>query len=464
MRKIIFLLTLILTSLLVIGNENLPKKISKISLTPGNYSLIVKKINSDEVWQKNSDQSFNFASVNKILTSIIAFDLLGPEFQFKTKFFTNGEIKEGVLEGDLIIKGEGNPVFSYNDLEQVLRFLQLKGITSIDGDVLLDYSYFDDQQFKLIDQDAYRAYNVFPSPLIIEAGAIGLDFFLTEKELLIQHNPAIKNIKLINNIKVTAESCRDWKSKLTYGASFENNLLNINLSGSFSEKCQNKSIYLNLINQSEYFALIFQEVWSSLGGNISGVIQKKTKESDLDQLDLIYEHYSEPLNQLVFEMNKYSLNLFSRNLALIAMREGSQLSPNEFNTNLFYSQWLQEKNINGESFYLENGAGLSRESYATTQFFLDVLDYIHKSKYSSEIKSSMPIVGIDGTLKTIFKGELFSGSSHIKTGSLKDVYAFAGFLISEKNEEYIIILVTNKEKYESSVAFFKDMLKYFYKN
>jgi D-alanyl-D-alanine carboxypeptidase/D-alanyl-D-alanine-endopeptidase (penicillin-binding protein 4) len=126
MREIIFLLTLILTSLLVIGNENLPKQISKISLTPGNYSLIVKKINSDEVWQKNSDQSFNFASVNKILTSIIAFDLLGPEFQFKTKFFTNGEIKEGVLEGDLIIKGEVIRFFSYNDLEAGFKISSIK--------------------------------------------------------------------------------------------------------------------------------------------------------------------------------------------------------------------------------------------------------------------------------------------------------------------------------------------------
>jgi D-alanyl-D-alanine carboxypeptidase len=115
----------------------------------------------------------------------------------------------------------------------------------------------------------------------LRQGAIGLDFFLTEKELLIQHNPAIKNIKLINNIKVTAESCRDWKSKLTYGASFENNLLNINLSGSFSEKCQNKSIYLNLINQSEYFALIFQEVWSSLGGNIKRGYPKKKRKNQI---------------------------------------------------------------------------------------------------------------------------------------------------------------------------------------
>ena len=112
----------------------------------------------------------------------------------------------------------------------------------------------------------------------------------------------------------------------------------------------------------------------------SGVI---TLSSDIDEIPVEVNTNSiqDGSNQLVFEMNKYSLNLFSRNLALIAMREGSQLSPNEFNTNLFYSQWLQEKNINAESFYLENGAGLSRESYATTQFFLDVLDYIHKSKY-----------------------------------------------------------------------------------
>ena len=130
----------------------------------------------------------------------------------------------------------------------------------------------------------------------------------------------------------------------------------------------------------------------------------------------------------------------------------------------FLKAGLKKKEINFNEFFIENGAGLSRSSYANTLLFQEVLTFIVESNWKSEIISSLPIAGIDGTLKSMFKEKSFSNATHLKTGRLKNVFALSGFMKSSKGEEYIVTFVLNGPQYQSFLKFIEQSLDYLYQH
>ena len=149
----------------------------KNKINPQDFAYSIKNISTGESWSKDADKSFNFASVNKLITATIALDELGPDFKFRTLFFSSEQIKENTLPGDLIIKGEGDPTLSIENLKDIFYRLKARGINQITGNIFLDDSYFKFQPNpEYIDDLSYRAYNVQPKSLLIEAGAIEIQF------------------------------------------------------------------------------------------------------------------------------------------------------------------------------------------------------------------------------------------------------------------------------------------------
>src|SRR6056300_407106 len=383
----------------------------KNKINPQDFAYSIKNISTGESWSKNADKSFNFASVNKLITATIALDELGPDFKFRTSFFSSNQIRDNKLLGDLIIKGEGDPT------------------------------------------------------LLIEAGAIEIQFLNQDDNVYLFSKPSIKEIEVINNLKITNKVCEDWKSKIHPDLTFTDELIQVILNGSFSKSCKNKSLYLNALNQDEYFKVAIKNILNQADIEFNGEIQKKSfADDELNSFVLLHEHFSDPLNQLMYQMNKFSLNLFSRNLALAAMKQKTEFEADEFNTDIFFKSWFEKQEINFNEFFIENGAGLSRSSYANTLLFQEVLTFIVESDWKSEIISTLPIAGIDGTLKSMFKEKSFSNATHLKTGRLKNVFALSGFMKSSKGEEYIVTFVLNGPQYESFLKFIEQSLEYLYQH
>lgn len=434
-------------------------------INPQDFAYSIKNISTGESWNKNAEKSFNFASVNKIITSTISLDELGPDFKFKTLFFSNKQLKENRVEGDLIIKGKGDPTLSVENLKDFFHNLKVRGINQIRGNIFLDDSDFKFQANpEYIDELSHRAYNVQPKSLLIEAGAIEIKFLNQGDNMKLTYKPLIEGIEVINNLKITNRTCVDWKSKIKPDVIFMDKSIKIILNGSFSKNCRNKSLFLNALRQDEYLKVAISSILDETEIEFDGEIHKQSfTDNELNKFVLLYEHFSDPLNQLMYQMNKYSLNLFSRNLALIMMKENSEFDADEFNTNIFFQNWLEKKEIIANEFFIENGAGLSRKSYANTLLFQEVLAYIETSDWKSEIISSMPIAGIDGTLKSMFKNKSFSNATHLKTGRLKNVFALSGFMKSKKGEDYLVTFVLNGPQYQSFIKFIEQSLDYLYK-
>src|SRR5210317_90549 len=350
----------------------------KSKINPQDFAYSIKNISTDESWSKDANKLFNFASVNKIITATIALDELGPDFKFRTLFFSTKQIKDNKIIEDVIIRGEGDPTLSVENLKDIFNRLTAKGIDQITGNIFLDDSYFKNQlNPKYIDDLSYRAYNIQPKSLLIEAGAIEIQFLNQDDNVYLFSTPSIKEIKVINNLKITNKVCEDWKSKIHPDVTFSDKLIQIILNGSFSKSCKNKSLYLNALNQDEYFKVAINNILNEADIEFNGEIQKQSfADDELNSFMLLHEHFSDPLNQLMYQMNKYSLNLFSRNLALVAMKYKTEFDADEFNTDIFFKSWFEKKGINANEFFIENGAGLSRDSYANSLLFQEVLAFI----------------------------------------------------------------------------------------
>lgn len=438
----------------------------KNKINPQDFAYSIKNISTGESWSKDADKSFNFASVNKLITATIALDELGPDFKFRTLFYLSKQIKENTLAGDLIIKGEGDPTLSIENLKDIFYRLKARGINQITGNIFLDDSYFKFQPDpEYIDDLSYRAYNVQPKSLLIEAGAIEIQFLNQDNNVHLYNKPFIEGIEVVNNLKITKESCEDWKSKIHPEVIFTDESMQISLNGSFSKNCKNKSLYLNALDQDEYMKVAISNILNEAEIGFDGEIQKQGfTDEELKGFVLLDEHFSDPLNQLMYQMNKYSLNLFSRNLALTAMKQKTEFDADEFNVDIYFKSWFEKKGINTNEFFIENGAGLSRRSHANTFLFQEVLAFIEESDWKSEIISSLPIAGNDGTLKSMFKEKSFSNATHLKTGRLKNVFALSGFMKSSKGEEYIVTFVLNGPQYQSFLKFIEQSLDYLYQH
>jgi D-alanyl-D-alanine carboxypeptidase/D-alanyl-D-alanine-endopeptidase (penicillin-binding protein 4) len=424
--------------------EDLEKKINYLGLNRDNLGLYVKNLITDDEYKINPNKKFNFASVNKIITSLIAIDELGPSFQFETNFLYTGSIENNVLYGDLIIKGSGDASFSIEDLRYSLNQVYQSGIHEIRGDIIFDQSFFEQSQNEIIDQEKFRAYNADPVALSIQANVVDFSFLKKQSDLKIINYPPAKDIEVRNNLKLTNNNCSEWKSDLGFKDFQEAAKLVLYFDGSYSLRCPNNDAQLLIQNRSLYFYLMFKDIWNAFGGFHLGGYREDFNPTVADA-NPIYTYKSQALSKLLVDLNKNSLNLMARNFGLRILSKKNSNPSNEASINNYFKKYLLNLGVNSEDLFLENSAGLSRTSYGTVELFEKVLEHINQSNYRYEIFSSMPILGIDGTMKKFGQTASYKGQGHFKTGSLKDVYALAGILKNKKGENCLIVFVVNDQ-------------------
>jgi D-alanyl-D-alanine carboxypeptidase/D-alanyl-D-alanine-endopeptidase (penicillin-binding protein 4) len=157
----------------------------------------------------------------------------------------------------------------------------------------------------------------------------------------------------------------------------------------------------------------------------------------------LYRHNSRPLSEIIRDVNKYSLNLMARNAMLTILAEDSDLLVLESSVNKYVNTWFEKNDLPHNSLFLQNGAGLSRNSVLTSEQLLLLMEKIYHDPLMPEMLSSFPISGVDGTLKRRMNYSTFRKSAHFKTGSMKNVNAIAGFLLDKNKEMKIFIFIMN---------------------
>ena len=425
----------------------LPKETRAIlnlrDLPPESLSAYVVNIDNNEVilsW--NSSAPKNPASVMKILTTAVALDKLGPAYQWHTDFYFSGTLENEVLDGDLIIKGFGDPYLTSEKIWGMLRNLRKRGIRNITGDLLLDDSYFSHPNYVpgAFDNEPLRTYNVGPNALMFNFKAIQFDVEadIRNNTVNIIQDPKLENLSVINKLIPIEGDCEGFQRGLRMVPNKAFNQLTF--MGTFPDTCEDFSLYRSMLSHNEYTYALFKNIWHQVGGELSG----NWRNIEFEPLDApFFSHDSETLSHVIGNINKHSNNVMTRNLLLTLAAERYPLPATQKKGRMVINEWLKDKSLSRVGFDYDNGAGLSRHSRLTTEQVVEVLLDTYKSPFMPEFMASLSLSGLDGTMLERFVDDKLTGKLHVKTGMIDHVSSMAGYLYSKNGKRYAFAIIQN---------------------
>lgn len=390
----------------------------------------------------NAAAPFNPASVMKLITTDAALELLGPTFNWKTQAYVDGAVSGGVLNGDLIIKGSGDPKLVMENFWMFLRQIRAKGVKEIRGNVVLDRSVFEDNLYDpaQFDGDPQKPYNVGPDALLLNYKTIALRFLSDENsgQISVTMEPPLSGYTLTPPRASKEAICGDWQSKLQVDVGVTATAFN----GSYPAACGEKVWYIHpyRMNSTQYFGGVLRQMWSDLGGTISGKI---VPGAVAPAARLFAEWQSPAVPEVIRDINKYSNNVMARQLLLTIGAQVWQAPGSTLSGARAIRSWLSGKGIGADELVIENGAGLSRNERVAPNTLGQVLVAAFHSPVMPEYIASMPLVGYDGTMRKRLRGESVAGQAHIKTGSLNDVRSVAGFVQAASGKMYVVVCLIN---------------------
>ena len=389
----------------------------------------------------NPDRAMNPASVIKLVTTYSALELLGPSFVWKTGFFANGTLRSDVLDGDLIIKGSGDPKFSQEQLWLALKAVRARGVREIRGNILLDRSGFDANGYDAakFDGDPLRAYNAGPDALLINFKALALTFAPDDSAAGVTVSAEPRGLPVRSGVKLTNGACAEFRAAPVKA---KIDTAGIHLSGSYSASCGVKTWWLHPfeLSHQQYAAAVIRQLWTDTGGALNGDVRDGTVSAGAR---LLYEAESQSLAEITRDINKFSNNVMARQLFLTLSAETLKLAGSAERSSRAVKTWLAEKKIGGEELVMENGSGLSRIERLSAGAMGRMLVAAFKSPVMPELMSSMPLVAYDGTMRRRLKTRDIAGQAHIKTGSLNDVRSIGGYVLAASGRRYAVVFMVN---------------------
>lgn len=388
----------------------------------------------------NADLPLNPASTMKLLTTNAALELLGPTFTWKTTAYASGAQVGDVLQGDLIIKGSGDPKLVLENFWLFLRQIRAKGIRQIDGNLLLDRSAFEDNVVdpNKFDGDPSKPYNVGPDALLLNYKSIHLRFAANEVGgVNVNLDPPLAGYAVLAP-KLRKGECEDWQTALRANINGDN----ASFTGGFSSACGEKDWYVHpyKMSHTQYFAAVFRQLWQELGGVFKGDVKNGTAPANATFLT---EWESISLPEVIRDINKFSNNVMARQLLLTLGVDGLKTPTNPERGAQAVKNWLAAKGIAAPDLVIENGSGLSRNERVSAATMGRMLVAAFRSPIMPEFISSMPLVGYDGTMRKRLKSHGVAGNAHIKSGSLNDVRSVAGYVLAASGKRYALVSIIN---------------------
>jgi serine-type D-Ala-D-Ala carboxypeptidase/endopeptidase (penicillin-binding protein 4) len=390
----------------------------------------------------NDGKSLNPASVMKLVTTNAALDLLTPAYRWKTEVYRDGGVDKNSLNGDLIIKGYGDPSFKAQEFWRLLMSLRQLGIKNITGDLLIDKSYFAKQVGgrKTFDEETWRAYNAEPSAFLVNGRNTSFKFIATDNSVNVTQEFEIPEVQIVNNMKLSQGACGEWRSRFGYTVKPKEVGAVVTFSGTFSPACEERYLELSVFDDEKYAFYTFKKLWKELGGSFNGKL--KIVDSPANAVKIL-EQQSEPLGYVIRDINKWSNNLMARQLLLTLAAEKHSLPATEAKGASVVRNWLLNENIDAKELVVENGSGLSRVERISVQHLGQMLVSTYNSSVMSELMASLPILSLDGTMKKRLDTSPAAARGHFKTGSLDGVSAIAGYMLDAKNKRHVMVMMVN---------------------
>lgn len=456
------LLIIALVAALPAAHAALPEPVAAQLATSGipadSLSVLVLRGNTI-VMEQHPQRPMQPASTMKVVTTLAGLEKLGPVFRGRTEFRTSAPLVGNTLKGDLVLRGGADADLSTEALQRMMQTLRFSGIRHIEGRLLLDRTLFTPNRFDLgvppFDEAPEAYYNVIPDALLVNKNMIELDMRADASRLRVNSLPALHRVKVTHAMELVDAECAKWEDGWKPPV-LKNNGRNIEvvLQGTFPRNCA-RTYAINLVDRNDYVGRLVRSLWSQMGGTIKGKVEEGRAADDAR---LLAEHSARNLPELVRDINKPSDNALARTLYLSmgALETdpvlGSRPQPNLgadstlVRADAAVRAWLRERGISDDGLVIENGSGLSRLERVTAQQMAGILEAGLKSAWSPEFVASLPLAGLDGTLRRRLKGTAAEGKARLKTGTLRNVVALAGYVPDADGRQCIVVAIINDEQ------------------
>ncbi|MBK5519041.1 D-alanyl-D-alanine carboxypeptidase/D-alanyl-D-alanine-endopeptidase [Pseudomonas sp. TH10] len=423
---------------------NVEKALKASKLQPNALSLVMIPLDGPGTPTVfNADVSVNPASTMKLVTTYAALEMLGPNHQWKTEFYTDGTLSGGILNGNLYLKGGGDPKLNMEKLWLLMRDLRANGVTQITGDLILDRNFFVQPQLPEFNDDGNdenKPFLVKPDSLLVNLKALRFVARNDNGRVLISVEPPIASIRIENQVK--AINSKQCTGGVRYNPVTQpDGSVTVTVGGQLGEGCSSQT-YLSLLDHATYTAGAVRAIWKELGGSIQG---KDVLAATPSGAKLLARAYSPDLAEIIRDINKYSNNTMAQQLFLsLGQRYRTDADGDDAKAaQRVVRQWLAKKGITAPHLVMENGSGLSRAERVSAREMAGMLQAAWHSPYAAEYISSLPIAGTDGTMRKRLKTTAMRGEAHVKTGTLNTVRAIAGFSRDVNGNTWAVVAILN---------------------
>ena len=480
-RKLLFTLTIWLLALFVphapaltnspattLGElqKRLADHVSQPRFDPGTFGVKIVSIESGKtIFEHDAGKLFSPASNCKLYIVALALDRLGGDYRLKTSLYAAAKPNRfGTLKGDLVVFGRGDPGFNarlhsndiFQALEPLVAVLTNAGVKRISGDLIGDESFFrgppygsgwdcDDLQFYYGAEMSALTINDNILKITAKPGdRVGVPCRLSLE-------PATAFIVLSNRTTtVAAGGKQDIQCYRLLGENI------IYVTGQWPMGRVDHNDYVTMHNPAGLFITFFKEALARHGIKVGGKLRtmnwldRQATPLDLKKVVELGSVASVPVRDLAREINKPSQNLYTDLLlahlgALAPATNSTSSNTSEESGIEQLNLFLEKVGVQKGDVHFEEGSGLSRNNLTTPAASVALLKFMSRHKEAAAYRDSLPIAGVDGSLRSRMKTTAAAGNIHAKTGTLRWANSLSGYVTTAAGEPLVFSIMLNRQ-------------------
>ncbi len=447
----------------------LPRAVGRAFLDQGvplnAVSIVVQDVTAwRPLFAHRPDKAMSAASVMKLVTTYAALGMLGADYRWRTEAYLDGPLEGGVLKGDLVLKGHGDPKITIEQWQSFMAELRARGLERIDGDLVLDRSDFalPPHDRAAFDGAPLRPYNVGPDALLVNFNTVRFSFTpntdASATTLLVE--PLLPEIHVSGPPGLSQEPCEDWRSRLFAIFRDAHTAAEVTFAGSFPASCGERSWYVALLDTPAYAYAMFAHYFEAAGGEFHGGWRAGNAPAGAAPFAVLE---SPPLYDIVRDVNKLSNNVMARQIFLtLALHDGPPPATTA-HAAAAIQRWLRARKVAMPRLLLENGSGLSRTERVSAGGLARLLLSAEHSAVREEFTTSLAVAATDGTVERRFQNGGVAGQALLKTGTLEGVRALAGYVLDAQGHRWVVVALVNHPRAERAQPALEALVQWVYR-
>jgi D-alanyl-D-alanine carboxypeptidase/D-alanyl-D-alanine-endopeptidase (penicillin-binding protein 4) len=380
----------------------------------------------------------------KLVTTFAALELLGRDYRWRTEAYLAGPLVDGRLDGDLVLKGSGDPKITLEQWNAFIAMLRERGLEEVRGDLVLDRSAFRLPPYDpaAFDGEPLKPYNVGPDALLVNFKSVRFRFVPTQdgNAVDVTAEPALPQLALGAAPLPVDGPCGDWRTGVAATFVTQARVAAASFPGRYPRDCGERDWHLALLDGPGYVHGMFRASFEAAGGRFGGAVREGRVPAGAAPFATLE---SLPLWEVVRDINKLSNNVMARQVYLALATTVAPPPATLDKAHEAVTRWLARRRLSLPGLVIENGSGLSRDERISAGGLARLLAAADASPVREEFASSLAVAALDGTVERRFQNGTVAGQALLKTGSLEGVRGLAGYVIDSAGRRWIVAALVN---------------------